>query len=180
MYQTQFQEELKNPDAENIKPKETQHITNDYEAYTSHDTGRVDLGKSIVIRSPIKVFLMRRAERFQQHSMKIVDKHQLVLESQESVSSPKKGASFVDPKPVVHDLRTHRVSSIDSVNQRLLCKSNRHFCVKIESREGFRKLYFLTYQHMIDAVDFMLFHGQNISRREFQYSFLESVTPQII
>ena len=113
--------------------------------------------------------------------MQIVDKHQLVLQSQEPVSSPKKGSSFVESlKPVVHDLRTHRVSSIDSVNQRLLCKSNRHFCAKIESREGFCKLYFLTYQHLDDAVSFMLLHGQNISRREFQYKLVERLEPQII
>ena len=112
--------------------------------------------------------------------MSIVDKHQLVFQSLEPMSSPKKGSSTVDnQKSVVHDLRTHRVSSIDSATQRLLCKSSRHFCAKVESRSGFRKIYFLSYQHMVDAIDFILLHGQSFSKRDFQYNLVESLDPYI-
>ena len=53
----------------------------------------------------------------------------------------KEGGNFIS-----HDLKNSRVSTIDSPNKKLLCRSKRHYGLNLSSDTGLRKLYFLTYE----------------------------------
>ena len=88
-------------------------------------------------------------------------------ERQELILTPIGGAtdttspaeSSQNSKMIRHDLKAIRVASIDTKTQRLICQAKRHFCLNITSREGYRKLYFLTHDQMLAAMDLLLCVG---------------------
>ena len=56
-----------------------------------------------------------------------------------------------------HALTQARVTSIDSPERRVLCKSKRHYGINLQELGGWnRKLYFLTYQKMLEGVRYIL------------------------
>jgi hypothetical protein len=77
-------------------------------------------------------------------------------------------------KAIVDDLRRSRISSVDSTTKKLLCKSRRHFGLSIVTANGHRKLYFLTYDHMLKAADYLL-AAQKYDKRIDQYKIIEDL-----
>ena len=77
-------------------------------------------------------------------------------------------------KVILDDLRRSRVSSIDSPTKKLLCKNRRHFGLSIVTMNGHRKLYFLTYDQMVKAADYLV-EAQKFSKRIDQYKVIEAL-----
>ena len=90
-----------------------------------------------------------------------------------SLASSQASNEFDDmsSETISHDLRSVRVSSIDSPTQKYLCKSGRHFSLVLHMAEGYRKVYFTTYEQMAIGVEYLLKRGQNLAKRIDQYQF---------
>ena len=76
---------------------------------------------TVAVISPIKVFLMTtKNDRLQQRFMQIVNKHTLFLECPElPVGSPNaRTPQAAATRPISHDLRSIRVSTIDSATEK--------------------------------------------------------------
>ena len=76
---------------------------------------------------------------------------------------------------IVHDLSNLHVTSIDSPDKKVLCKSRRHFGMLITSSEGHRKLYFLSYDMMLKGISYLL-EAQNFDSRISQYVFIKPLS----
>ena len=61
------------------------------------------------------------------------------------------------------------ISSIDSPEKKVLCQSRRLFGIALSTIQGHRKLYFLTYQLMLQGVYYLLAE-QGFTKRIDQYS----------
>ena len=77
-------------------------------------------------------------------------------------------------KMIRYDLKDIRVSSIDTKTQWLVCQAKRHFCLNITSKQGYRKLYFLTHDQMLAAIDLFLRVGQKFKSRADQYEVVDT------
>ena len=97
--------------------------------------------------------------------MRLLDNKQIVFISNEKTQQPE-AASSSNVAEVSHDLTGSRVTSIDTPSQRFVCKSNRHYGVVLNQIGGKlkRKLYFMTYQQMLEGVRFIL-DAQGFSHR---------------
>ena len=74
---------------------------------------------------------------------------------------------------VAHDLHTCKIRSIDTPNGgKFLCRSNRHHCLILSSKEAHRKLYFLSFEQMQAGIDFLIFKGQGFASRANQYKVI--------
>ena len=111
-----------------------------------------------------KVFLMTTNSRYQQYTMEASNK-QVSFTQGRANTSPVRGAGIVD------DLRRSRISSVDSPTKKLLCKNRRHFGLSIVTVNGHRKLYFLTYEQMLKAAEYLL-AAQKFSNRIDQYKVI--------
>ena len=69
---------------------------------------------------------------------------------------------------IVHKLKDLHVSSIDTANKKVLC--NRHFGITLSTTKGHRRLYFLSHDHMLDGIDYLL-RAQRFETRLSQYKF---------
>jgi hypothetical protein len=69
-----------------------------------------------------------------------------------------------DKGTIEHELANMHVISIDSPDVKVLCKSRRHYGISIATVNGHRKLYFLSFTHLIQGVDYLL-RAQNFSKR---------------
>ena len=78
------------------------------------------------------------------------------------------------------DLRSLRISSIDSESQRFLCKQERHFGLQFVSKFGQRKLYFLSHAQMVGTLNFILLKGQKFKKREDQYKIIDSIPMNLV
>ena len=81
-----------------------------------------------------KVFLMTTGDRYQQYDMEAADGQVSFFMSQRSESST-----------LVHDLGNVHVSTIDTVDKKILCHSSRLFGCKLSTRRGHRNLFFLSH-----------------------------------
>ena len=79
-----------------------------------------------------------------------------------------------------HDLRSFRVASVDSKDERFLCSSRRHFGLLLQSKIGFRNLYFLTYEHMLSTVELLILEGQKFKDRAVQYRVIGQLPGHVI
>ena len=112
-------------------------------------------------------------DRFVQVTGYIDEKrHELILTPPTGTdSSPESSKSA---KIIRHDLKTIRICSIDTKSQRLVCQAKRHFGLYIMSKEGYRKLYFMTHDQMLAALDLLLSVGQKFKSRADQYEVVET------
>ena len=85
--------------------------------------------------SRLKVFLMTSGDRYQQYEMEAADGKVCFNMSQRS-----------EIGALVHDLGNMHVSTIDTADKKVVCRSSRHFGCKISTRQGHRNLFFLSYQ----------------------------------
>ena len=111
---------------------------------------------SSVTNMTCKVFLMTTNSRYQQYTMEASNKQVSFTQGRAS-TSPERGG-------IVDDLRRSRISSVDSPTKKLLCKNRRHFGLSIVTVNGHRKLYFLTYEQMLKAAEYLL-SAQKFSNR---------------
>lgn len=111
---------------------------------------------SSVANTTCKVFLMTTNSRYQQYTMEASNKQVSFTQGRAS-TSPERGG-------IVDDLRRSRISSVDSPTKKLLCKNRRHFGLSIVTVNGHRKLYFLTYEQMLKAAEYLL-SAQKFSNR---------------
>ena len=61
-----------------------------------------------------------------------------------------------DKGTISQDLASAHIYSIDSTERKVLCKSRRHFGFTLSGEKGHRKLYFMTYDLMMQAISFVL------------------------
>ena len=61
-----------------------------------------------------------------------------------------------DRGTIEHDIARMHITSIDSPEKKVLCKSRRHFGFTISNEKGHRKLYTLSYQHLLQGIDYLL------------------------
>ena len=99
---------------------------------------------------------------------------QIDEEHEELILAPAYTDKSPDFSAIRHDFKTVRVSSIDTQTQRLECQAKRHYALNIVSRTSFRKLYFLTYDKMLSAMDLLLRVGQKFQSRADQYEVVET------
>lgn len=111
---------------------------------------------------------MTTNSRYQQYFMEANSKK--ITYNQGGISASKEGVE----KPIVDDIRRSRISSIDSLTKKLLCKSRRHFGLSIATKNGHRNLYFLTHDQMLKAADYLLL-AQKYTRRIEQYGIIEDL-----
>ena len=94
-------------------------------------------------------------------------------ERQELILTPtgtdKRPDSSKNAKTIRHDLKSVRVSTIDSKNQRLVCQAKRHFGLYVISKHNYRILYFLTHEEMLAAMDLLIRVGQKFEHRADQH-----------
>ena len=111
-------------------------------------------------------------DRFVQLNCYIDEEQQeLILTPTGADSSPE---SSQGAKMIRHDLKAIRIVSIDTETQRLACQAKRHFGLNIMSKEGYRKLYFLTHDQMLAAMDLLLCVGQKFKSRADQYEVIDT------
>jgi len=107
----------------------------------------------------VKVFLMTTGDRYQQYFMEAdgstVYFYRLKREERGTISQ---------------SLSNTHITSIDSAEKKVLCKSRRHFGFTLSNDAGHRKLYFMTYQLMLAGVDYVL-RAQHFTSRTAQYTF---------
>ena len=120
------------------------------------------------------MLLITADNRFQQ-CLGRIDDHQLVMTAASAFQESVKG--IVEMR---HDLRSFRVASVDSEGKRFLCSSKRHFGLLLQSKIGFRKLYFLTYEQMLSAVELLILKGQKFKDRAAQYRVVGQLPGHII
>ena len=66
------------------------------------------------------------------------------------------------------------VTSIDSSGtQRFTCPAKRHFVINLTSQAGIRKLFFLSHDQMLSALDLLIRVGQKFARRADQYQVID-------
>ena len=58
-----------------------------------------------------------------------------------------------DKGAVSHDLKNMHISSIDTPEKKCLDGSHRLFGAMLNSQSGYRKVYFLTYEDMVNGID---------------------------
>ena len=115
---------------------------------------------------------MTANDRFVQVTAHIDEELQeLILTPSSTDTSPESSTSA---KAIRHDCKTIRVSSIDTKTQRFVCQAKRHFGLNIMSKIGYRKLYFLTYEQMLSAIEFLIRVGQKFKSRADQYEVIET------
>ena len=106
-----------------------------------------------------RIFLMTSGDRYQQYWMDTSDTQVFFFRK----AKTEKGV-------LVHELADLHISSIDSPEKKVLCKSRRHFGIQLSTTTGHRKLYFLTHQMMLDGIDYLL-RAQGYNKRINQYKF---------
>jgi len=73
-----------------------------------------------------------------------------------------------DDGTIVHELQNMHITSIDTPDKKVLCKSKRHYGISLSTTQGHRKLYFLNYELMLQGIDFLL-QQQGFTSRLDQY-----------
>jgi len=73
-----------------------------------------------------------------------------------------------DKGTIAHGLLNTHITSIDTPEKKVLCKSRRHFGFTLSNEAGHRKLYFMTFNHLNAGVDYVL-RAQNFPSRIAQY-----------
>lgn len=71
---------------------------------------------------------------------------------------------------IKHVLSELHITSIDTAEKKVLCKSRRHFGMTLTTVNGHRRLYFLSHQMMLEAIDVLL-RAQGFKKRIAQYKF---------
>ena len=71
-----------------------------------------------------------------------------------------------------HDLRVCSFSSIDTPTGKFICKKSRHYGLTLSTKQGYRKIYFLSYEHLQIGIDFLVCQGQRFTSREDQYKIV--------
>ena len=72
-----------------------------------------------------------------------------------STTSGLKPAKLKCVRKIRHDLRSLRVTSIDSEKRRLTCPTHRLFGLHLTSNDGYRKLLFPSHEELLTAVDLL-------------------------
>jgi len=80
------------------------------------------------------VFLMTTGDRYQQYYMSALAGKIYFFR----LNMEEKGV-------IEHDLATMHITSIDTPDKKVLCKSRRHFGFQVSNENGHRKLYFMTF-----------------------------------
>ena len=75
---------------------------------------------------------------------------------------------------IVHQLSNLHVSSIDSQEKKVLCNSRRHHGIVLSNSQGHRKLYFLSFNMMLEGVAYIL-RVQGFQQRMEQYEFVKGL-----
>jgi hypothetical protein len=107
----------------------------------------------------VKVFLMTTGDRYQQYYMEAEGPTIYFYR----LTRGEKGT-------ISQNLPNTHITSIDSAEKKVLCKSRRHFGFTLSNEQGHRKLYFMTYQLMLAGVDYVL-RAQHFESRLEQYTF---------
>ena len=128
---------------------------------------------SETLTCPLKVFLVSNSNRFYQMSMQIEGTNNLVIQVHMAAEQYK-------AIPVSHDLRSCTISSIDSPNGKFLCGSQRHYGLVLTTKQGNRKIYFLSYEQMQAGVDFLVCQGQQFASKAEQYKKVGSYPDQVM
>ena len=103
-----------------------------------------------------------------QYSMNVLETDSTKLVLTRNSASGGNGDDALDDenRVLMHDLRSWRVTSVDSENKRVLCPQRRFYGLILLSHEqGHRKLYFLTHEQMVNAADFLITHSQRFQTR---------------
>ena len=80
---------------------------------------------------------MTVGDRYQPYEMKITD---------DKVYFAIIGSKKSDSRTIMHNLRELQVSSIDTIDLKVLCRSSRHYGCRIATISGHRSLFFLNFQ----------------------------------
>lgn len=73
-----------------------------------------------------------------------------------------------DKETLSHDMAQLRISTIDTIDRKIVCKSRQHFGAVLSFCKNHRKLFFLNYAQMQAAIDYIL-EAQGLTAREDQY-----------
>ena len=57
---------------------------------------------------------------------------------------------------IVHKLAELHITTIDTADKKVLCKSRRHFGITLATMKGHRRLYFLSHALMLQGIDYLL------------------------
>ena len=118
-----------------------------------------------------KVFIMTNTCRFLQFLGQIDEEnHELILTPSSSCITE---ADTRCVQTIRHDLMGLSVTSIDSKAQRFTCAAKRHFVITLTFQEGIRKLFFLSHDQMLSALDVLIRVGQKFARRADQYQVID-------
>ena len=107
----------------------------------------------------VKVFLMTTGDRYQQYFMEAIGPTIYFYRLRKE-----------DKGTITQNLTNTHITSIDSQEKKVLCKSRRHFGFTLSNEQGHRKLYFMTWQLMLAGVEYVL-KAQNFASRTQQYTF---------
>ena len=95
-----------------------------------------------------------------------------------SASSGVEESKLILPHEVIeHKLAHARITSVDSREHKILCRQKRHFCITLkDDKTGKnRKLYFMTYDRMLEGASYIL-AAQGFEQRVSQYKVLKRLS----
>lgn len=93
----------------------------------------------------LKVFLMTASGRLHPYKMKTVE-DQLIL------SYEMKGKKIIIP----HNLQLLHITSTDTSTVKTVCSDGKHFGAYIREGKAYRKIFFMTFEEMNTAIEFIL------------------------
>ena len=97
---------------------------------------------------------------------------QPVTEAPKSPNKRSANEQTKSPGTISHDLRACSFSSIDTTDGKYLCKKSRHYGLSLSTKQGYRKVYFLSFEHLQIGIDFLVCQGQRFASRSAQYKIV--------